>query len=48
MADNNDITPVSGELLPATSKLSEITKDLMVANTSFEKSVTRVEKKSHT
>jgi len=44
MADNNDITPVSGELLPATSKLSEITKDLMVANSSFEKSVIRVEK----
>ena len=45
MADNdNEIQPLSGELLPATSKLSEITKDLMVANSSFERSVTRIEK----
>ena len=49
MADNdNEIKPVSGELLPATSKLSEITKDLMVANSSFERSVTRIEKSAAT
>lgn len=49
MADNdNEIQPLSGELLPATSKLSEITKDLMVANSSFERSVTRIEKSAAT
>lgn len=49
MADNdNEIKPVSGELLPATSKLSEITKDLMIANSSFERSVTRIEKSAAT
>lgn len=49
MADNdNEIQPLSGELLPATSKLSEITKDLMIANSSFERSVTRIEKSAAT
>ena len=44
MAEDNNITRIDGELLPATSNLMEVTKALQIANSSFEKSVVSVEK----